>query len=172
MSAKSGARPKTSETEKCERRKEIDREQLRSLEKFFEGLCMCDKCLKTANCRKNPDYPHWFGKTSTAAKFIKRTLLDMVKSKDPNLREQCIRNFNTLVGNDHGGLSDIIHLSKISVDELSSCIERLSAANKDVATFLELFHMLLLCSWKTDYLSVEVIFRSKQVCKYIFISSW
>ena len=159
MSGELGAKPKAPKKEMCERQQAMER----SLQKFFEDLCMCAGCLKTANCRKNPSFPHWFGKTSTAAKFIKKTLLENVRSKDPMLREETISSFNVLVGDDHGGMSDIVHMSKISVHELSACIERLSAANKDVATFLELFHLLLVCSWKTDYLAVEVIFRLKQV---------
>ena len=158
-----GAKPKTSnkQTETSDESQQVTSEQaavelMKSLQKHFDGLCMCAACLKTAHNRNNPSYPHWFGKTSTAAKFIKKTLLENVKSKDPAMREMSIRAFSTLVGNDHGGSSDIIHMSKISVDELSAAIERLSAANKDVATFLELFQLLLMCSWKTDSYAVGV----------------
>ena len=170
MSHKLGAKPKTSnkQTETSDESQQVNRkavcdEMMKSLQKHFDGLCMCAGCLKTAHDRMNPSYPHWFGKTSTAAKFIKKTLLEFVKSKEPAVREMSIRAFSTLVGNDHGGSSDIIHMSKISVDELSAAIERVSAANKDVATFLELFQLLLMCSWKTDSYSVKIIFMSMQV---------
>ena len=168
MSGKLGAKPKISKEARKEilivRQQVVDSELLRSLQKFFEGLCMCAGCLKTANSRKNPSYPHWFGKTSTAAKFIKKILLEGVKHTREDAREDFITAFNTLVGDDHGGLSDIIHMSKITIDELSTCIERLSAVNKNTATYLELFHLLLMCSWKTDSLTVDFIFFSKQVC--------
>ena len=166
MSDELGAKPKTSKKEKkCDRQEAMDAELMRSLQEHFEGLCTCKGCLKTANSRKNPSYPHWFGKTSTAAKLIKKTLLENVKSKDPIKRETCIIAFNNLVGDDHGGSSDIIHMAKITIDELSACIDRLSAANKDVATFLELAHLLLMCSWKTDSVAVELICRSKQASR-------
>ena len=167
MSEKLGAKPKTSnkETEiSAESQQVMIEELMKSLKKHFDGLCMCAGCLKTAHDRNNPSYPHWFGKTSTAAKFIKKALLENVRSKDPAMREMSIRAFSTLVGNDHGGSSDIIHMSKISVDELSAAIERLSAANKDVATFLDLFQLLLMCSWKTDSHTVHFTLKSKQVC--------
>ena len=170
MSHKLGAKPKTSnkQTETSDESQQVTSEQaavelVKSRQKHFDGLCMCEGCVETAHDRKNPSYPHWFGKTSTAAKFIKKALLENVRSKDPAMREMSIRAFSTLVGNDHGGSSDIIHMSKISVDELSAAIERLSAANKDVATFLELFQLLLMCSWKTDSYSVKIIFMSMQV---------
>ena len=167
MSGKSGAKPKAPKKEKCERQQKISRVLYRSLQDHFfaAGICSCSECLGTANNGKNPSYPqHWFGKTATVAKFTKKILLEMVKDGAPGTRETSIKIFNMLVGGEHGGTSDIIHMSRVSVEELSDGIEKLSAANRDVAVFLDLFHLLLLCSWKTDSTAVEIIFRSKQVC--------
>ena len=146
----------------CQRQMALERVEQKSRDVHFLGLlCFCFECVSAASDRGCPRRPHWYGSRETTAKVVKASLLRSVKDRVDHSRTSAITVFNKLTDGEHGEhVSDIIHLQMIEDEEMDGLLTA-KRGEKDCEMVLELIHLVLWCSWKTDRATVEDLYQTK-----------